>query len=267
MASYSAPTPAEAMQRFLDTEGPLEKPLLFERNDSKFKQLLCCQAATMSLLTGCITAFFVPVASFCPFTYADQYSLRLDKDALTFQGAQNDCCCHIAKTLKTVPLEKVQDVELQSNCLLSCFGLKAVNVQTAGQGSIAPEISATFLKSPEKVREAIRLAVKLHNQQGGGQAGMLRAPVAAWGEVSAAPGATKGCGMAQRLQDLEGLVSRGVLSRTEADGLKVCVLAARDGLWLARLAEAADLRDRTSLNSFEFEQLKASLVAQLKAAV
>lgn len=81
---------------------------------------------------------------------------------------------HIAKTLKTVPLEKVQvrpalsvymclppfdshlrlawavcchqDVELQSNCLLSCFGLKAVNVQTAGQGTIAPEVSATFLR-------------------------------------------------------------------------------------------------------------------------
>jgi hypothetical protein len=35
---------------------------------------------------------FLPVASFCPFTYADQYSLRLDKDALTFQAAQNDCC-------------------------------------------------------------------------------------------------------------------------------------------------------------------------------
>lgn len=35
---------------------------------------------------------FLPVASCCPFTYADQYSLRLDKDALTFQAAQNDCC-------------------------------------------------------------------------------------------------------------------------------------------------------------------------------
>lgn len=30
--------------------------------------------------------------------------------------ANNDCCCHIASTLKTVPLEKVQDVELSTNC-------------------------------------------------------------------------------------------------------------------------------------------------------
>jgi hypothetical protein len=48
---------------------------------------------------------------------------------------------------------------------------------------------------------------------------------------------------------------------------QVCVLAAPDGLWLARLAEAADLRDRTAITSAEFEQLKASLVAQLRAAV
>lgn len=76
------------------------------------------------------------------------------------------------------------------------------------------------------MREAIRLAVKLHNQQGGGQPGsggygMPHAPMSAWGVVSAAPGATKGCSMMQRLQDLEGLVNRGVLARGEADGLKV----------------------------------------------
>lgn len=76
------------------------------------------------------------------------------------------------------------------------------------------------------MREAIRLAVKLHNQQGGGQPGnggygMPPAPMSAWGVVSAAPGAPKGCSMMQRLQDLEGLVSRGVLARGEADGLKV----------------------------------------------
>ena len=79
------------------------------------------------------------------------------------------------------------------------------------------------------MREAIRLAVKLHHQQGGGQAGsggygMPRAPVSAWGEVSAAPGATKGCGMMQRLQDLEGLVNRGVLARGQAEGHTLMVL-------------------------------------------
>jgi hypothetical protein len=116
----------------------------------------------------------------------------------------------------------LQDVELQSNCCLTCFGLKAVNVQTAGQGgTIMPEVSATFLKSPEKVREAIRLAVKLNKQQGQGNGGYgaPRAPMSAWGAVAPAP---KGSGsLMQRLQDMDGLVARGVLSRAEADGLKV----------------------------------------------
>jgi hypothetical protein len=106
----------------------------------------------------------------------------------------------------------------------SCVNLTLTlnDEQTTPHLVLTPSYSTTLTRrSPETVREAIRLAVKLHNQQGGGQAGMLRAPVSAWGEVLAAPGATKGCGMAQRLQDLEGLVSRGVLSRMEADGLKV----------------------------------------------
>jgi hypothetical protein len=121
----------------------------------------------------------------------------------------------------------LQDVELQSNCCLSCFGLKAVNVQTAGQGgAITPEVSAVFLKSPEKAREAIRLAVKLH-QQGkmqGGTSGYAAPRAGTWGEVvpaGPAAAAAKGAGLAQRLQGLEGLVTRGVLAKAEADALKV----------------------------------------------
>jgi hypothetical protein len=49
--------------------------------------------------------------------------------------------------------------------------------------------------------------------------------------------------------------------------LQVCVLAVPNESWLARLGEAADLRDRGLITSAEFEQLKASLVAQLRAAV
>jgi hypothetical protein len=49
--------------------------------------------------------------------------------------------------------------------------------------------------------------------------------------------------------------------------LQVCVLAAPNESWLASLAEAADLKDGGFITSAEFEQLKASLVAQLRAAV
>jgi hypothetical protein len=93
-APLNAPLPAEAMQRFIETEDItcLEKPLLFERNDRQFKKLQCCQAAAVTLMTCGMTLPFMPVASLCPTTYADQFSLKLDKDALTFQAANNDCC-------------------------------------------------------------------------------------------------------------------------------------------------------------------------------
>lgn len=140
------------------------------------------------------------------------------------------CCCLVTVTPATciVPAPPLppQDVELQSNCCLTCFGLQAVNVQTAGQGgAIAPEVSAAFLRQPDKVREAIRLAVKLNKQQGqreGGYAAPRQQPLAAWDAVTPAQGANKGSGsLMQRLQHMDGVVARGVLTRAEADGLKV----------------------------------------------
>lgn len=82
------------MQRFLETEdiSRLEKPLLFERDDRQFKKLMCCQAAIVTTLSSCLNVCFVPVAACCPYTYADQFSLKLDKDSVTFQSAANDCC-------------------------------------------------------------------------------------------------------------------------------------------------------------------------------
>jgi hypothetical protein len=123
----------------------------------------------------------------------------------------------------------LQDVELQSNCCMSCFGLKAVNVQTAGQGgAITPEVSAKFLREPEKVREAIRLAVKLRNQGPASNSNGAVRP--AWGEVTPLSAGPKGAGLAQRLQGLEGLVARGVLAKAEVDALKVRVGHLRLGL-------------------------------------
>lgn len=91
---FAAPLPAEAMQRFIETEDMtcLEKPLLFEKNLQGFKKFQCCQAAALVLTTLGMTVPVVPIATCCPYTYADKYSLKLDKDAITFEYAMNDCC-------------------------------------------------------------------------------------------------------------------------------------------------------------------------------
>jgi hypothetical protein len=49
--------------------------------------------------------------------------------------------------------------------------------------------------------------------------------------------------------------------------LQVSVLAAPDDTWLGRLSETADLYDKRLITAEEFSQIKASLLAQIRAAV
>jgi hypothetical protein len=72
------------------------------------------------------TAIFCPIGTFAPFTLFNNFGLKLDKDSVKINTAVNDFCCHVANTQKTVPLDKIQDVELQENCCLTLFGLKQV---------------------------------------------------------------------------------------------------------------------------------------------
>ena len=73
-----------------------------------------------------------PVILFKPGEVIKHFSLKLDADQLTFNSAFNDCCWHIAISQQTIPLDKIQDVQLQGGCLQTLFHLKDVKVQTAG---------------------------------------------------------------------------------------------------------------------------------------
>jgi hypothetical protein len=57
-------------------------------------------------------------------------SLQMDSEVIKATTAVNDCCCHIAVTTRSVPLEKVQDVALSSDCVHTCFGLQRVGAYT-----------------------------------------------------------------------------------------------------------------------------------------
>lgn len=131
-----------------------------------------------------------------------------------------------------------------------------IAVQTAGQGGPGAEVQAAFLTCPEEVRDAIQLAVKCHReapttapQQ---QAGMQRGP-----------GAAKN--MLGRLQCLEQLVKRGVLTHDEAGQLRTPVLVA-DSDPTQRLVEVAELADTQVISREEFGAVKAALLAQIMRA-
>ena len=57
---------------------------------------------------------------------------QLDKDAVQLSSAANDCCFHVALSKKTVPLDKVQDVQLTTGWVESLFGLQTVGGRVHG---------------------------------------------------------------------------------------------------------------------------------------
>ncbi len=125
------------------------------------------QNNTGSIFTYGLTACFCPLQMFAPQRVTRHYALKLDNDSLVFHSARNDCCCHIAESQQTLPLDKIQDVQLQGGCLQTCFGLKDVRVQTAGVNQAGtPDVATAFLAYPEKTREAIQLAVRLSKKKG-----------------------------------------------------------------------------------------------------
>lgn len=93
-APLTAPHPAEAMQRFLETEdlSRLEKPLVCETNQKQWKKMMCCQSAILNVATWGFLVPFCPIKACAPFTYANEFSLKLDKDSIMYTGADNDCC-------------------------------------------------------------------------------------------------------------------------------------------------------------------------------
>lgn len=176
---------------------------------------------------------------------------QLNYDSVQFEAAANDCCFHIAKTQKMLPLEKIQDVQLTTGCCETCFGLQTVRVETAA-GAGMPEVFAPFLKDPQRAREALQVAVRAYRSAPGVQPGMSRS-------------GGGGGGLQGRLQRLDRLVDSGALSKQEAADMRVGVLAAEQDP-TPLLLEAVQLRDSHLITPAEFERLIAKLASRAKAS-
>lgn len=257
----------DALARFLEERDLTllaEKPITFAVT-TRYNNLMCCCGAYTATISGGILALFLPISTFCPYRLLKYYSMELHKDTIKVSWAHNDCCMHTAEQQKTVPLEKVQDVELSENWLLTCFGLKQVNVQTAGQGTVGAEVAAAWLQDPKQARDVIQLAVRLYREAA------LGAPAQQGGMTRDAAGAAQPRRQQQqgellgRIQALEALVARGVLAPAEASAMRVAVLTAeRDSLH--RLVEAADLLDRQLITVDEMTHIKKAVVSQIMSA-
>lgn len=230
-------------------------PHTVEKAPSEFGNLLCCYGGCMALASFGITLIFQPIQTCNPQSTVPDYALQLDESAVQLKSAYNDCCCHIAHSTTTVPLDKIQDVQLQETWIHTLFGVKKVNIQTAGMNATAdgvpkPEISAAFLREPERVRESIAMAARLHKEamSAPGQAAMRR---------TAAPGTANAT-----LDALQSLTIDGTLTEQEASSIKVAVLAG-DGNALRKLQEMRKLLDVGRITRPEFDAIKSRILATL----
>jgi hypothetical protein len=235
----------DILRRFIETEDIklLEKPIVFARRDAEYANYLCCLALPGWL--GGISVCIVPYAMACQSKFVKDFDLQLDDHSVQLFEANNDCFCHIAKTRKLIPLDKIQDIQVGQDCVQTCCGVKGITILTGGSGGEF----AGFLDSPDEVRTGISLAAKLVQTK----------------SVPKAPNSMSQSGtgvLASRITTLEKLAQRGALSREELADLRVPFLSTERDL-TPLLMEAADLRDAKALSQAEFDALKAKLIARL----
>jgi len=114
-----------------------------------------------------MTIVGIPVAFayllFTPFVYIatkatfNSLRLTLTHEALIYKsGYYFFCCCCWAENTKTVPLEKIQDVELSQNVIERIWGLHRLSIQTAGsQGLSGAELVLLGVVEAESFRKRV----------------------------------------------------------------------------------------------------------------
>ena len=237
----------DILKRFIETEDItlLKKPIVFARRDAETANYACCVVSPCWVLTAGFAVCICPYAMLCPSKFVKDLDLQLDDHEVQLFEAGNDFLCHIAKNRKTIPLDKIQDIQVGQDCAQTCFGVKLISIMTGGPG----DVQAVFLDSPDEVRAAISLAAKIVQRNG--------APKAPNSMSQGGSGA-----LTSRIATLEKLVLRGALTRDELASLRVAFLS-EDRDLASLLMEAADLQDAKSLTPAEFGALKAKVIARL----
>lgn len=109
---------------------------------------------------------------------AESFSLTLTPHAIHYTQKLYACaCCCQNTTTKTIPLDKVQDVMIVSDCCGDCCGYAEaggapyqLHVQTAGQGTPTPELSVFCLSNMTEFRAAVLAAKRQLTEAAGGGA-------------------------------------------------------------------------------------------------
>lgn len=81
---------------------------------------------------------------------------RMSTQEVFFEGNRlhfkYDCC--LVKEDKLIPLDRIQDANIEANCCSRCFGVSILNIQTAN-GTPAPEAKIFAPRDPVQLRSLI----------------------------------------------------------------------------------------------------------------
>merc|ERR1719361_555487 len=119
-----------------------------------------CSALVISLCTIVLwpftIIFYFCIKHNCNKWAASRVAAVTGKQLVLQQGYYTCCCCCWNQATKSVPLEKITDLQLQQGCIQRCFDIHEIQVQTASNTSESgPEMRLIGLTEPMLTRSKI----------------------------------------------------------------------------------------------------------------
>lgn len=182
------------------------EPVLFRATLSPRWKSWRCMTVTLATLPGggpffLFGCWYCLFAGSCRETELKSHDLVLTPTALHLKQSTYECgCCCQTTTKKTVPLEKITDVAIVSDCCGDCCGWSEapgrpyqLHVQTAGTSGAdgRPEMSIYCIVDPEGLRSRVLNAKRQLAGLGGGP---LASPMMPQQMFMAGPGGLSGAG-------------------------------------------------------------------------
>jgi hypothetical protein len=132
----------------------------------EWKRFRCCQCSckiASSIYGAPCSLLYALFGGSCREKEANSFEMILTNQNLHFKQMlyQCGCCCQVGTT-KTIPLDRIQDIQLISDYIGNCC--KLVNgpdevyqfhVQTAAMGIPIPEVSAYCIENPREFKKQV----------------------------------------------------------------------------------------------------------------
>lgn len=132
----------------------------------RFRCVQCSTACAASVWGSILIPFYAILGVPCRQSEADSFELVLTNQNIHFRQKLYQCgiCCQNSKTI-VIPLKRIQDIELVSDCCGDCCGFVdtpgqpyKLFVQTAAMGGMMPELVVICIEDPREFKRQVMTA-------------------------------------------------------------------------------------------------------------